>query len=90
MCPLSIVRLPSTGGTAATGGWDTSELALELLFGILLRNRDRISALWPPVYDHLQVRGLARHSLAHYVLPSLHTTAAAATVRWLEHQPWRI
>ncbi len=30
---------------------------LELLFGILLRNRDRIAALWPPVYEHLHVSG---------------------------------
>lgn len=32
-----------------------AELCLELLFTVLLRNRDRISALWPRVYDHFQV-----------------------------------
>ncbi len=35
--------------------WDVSELMLELLFSILLRNRDRIGNLWPMVYDHLNV-----------------------------------
>ena len=35
--------------------WDVAELCLELLFTMLLRNRDRISALWPRVYAHFQV-----------------------------------
>jgi hypothetical protein len=42
---------------AVSRRWDVSELCLELLFGILLRNRDRFAALWPAVYEHLLVRG---------------------------------
>ncbi|KXZ43437.1 hypothetical protein GPECTOR_90g523 [Gonium pectorale] len=34
--------------------WDASELCLELLFTVLLRNRDRITLLWPRAYDHFQ------------------------------------
>jgi brefeldin A-resistance guanine nucleotide exchange factor 1 len=36
-----------------------SELCLELLYCVLLRNRDRISSLWPRVYDHCQVGSYA-------------------------------
>ncbi|PNW80894.1 hypothetical protein CHLRE_07g334100v5 [Chlamydomonas reinhardtii] len=32
--------------------WDASELCLELLFTVLLRNRDRITLLWPRAYEH--------------------------------------
>jgi hypothetical protein len=39
--------------------WDVSELCLELLYYVLLRNRDRISSLWPRVYDHCQVGSYA-------------------------------
>ncbi|KAL6762500.1 hypothetical protein V8C86DRAFT_3130845 [Haematococcus lacustris] len=56
--------IPATGVTAGTAytacrndvsaGWDVSELCLELLYTLLLRNRDRISGLWPTVFDHVQ------------------------------------
>lgn len=32
---------------------DTAELALELLFSLALRNRDRISLIWPQIHDFL-------------------------------------
>lgn len=35
--------------------WDASELCLELLFTVLLRNRDRITLLWPRAYEHFAV-----------------------------------
>jgi len=44
----------AAAGAGITGGWDVAELCLELLFTMLLRNRDRISALWPRVYAHFQ------------------------------------
>ncbi|KAG2488975.1 hypothetical protein HYH03_012417 [Edaphochlamys debaryana] len=31
--------------------WDATELCLELLFTVLLRNRDRITLLWPRAYE---------------------------------------
>ena len=40
---------PSANGPA---NWDVAELCLELLFTVLLRNRDRIAALWPRTYEH--------------------------------------
>ena len=46
----------STSGSSG-GNWDVSELCLELLFTVLLRNRDRISLLWPRIYEHFHVRG---------------------------------
>lgn len=33
--------------------WDAAELCLDLLLVVLLRNRDRLPLLWPPVFDHL-------------------------------------
>jgi brefeldin A-resistance guanine nucleotide exchange factor 1 len=39
--------------------WDASELCLELLFTVLLRNRDRITLLWPRAYEHFAVGGLS-------------------------------
>jgi hypothetical protein len=38
--------------------WDVSELCLEILYCVLLRNRDCISPLWPRVY-HCQVGSYA-------------------------------
>eukprot|EP00798_Chlamydomonas_sp_ICE-L_P006642 gene6642-3299_t len=50
--------IPRVGGpgasAAASAGWDVSELCLELLFTVLLRNRDRIGLLWPKIFDHFQ------------------------------------
>lgn len=34
---------------------DTAELALELLFSLSLRNRDRISLIWPQIHEFLAV-----------------------------------
>jgi brefeldin A-resistance guanine nucleotide exchange factor 1 len=34
---------------------DTAELALELLFSLSLRNRDRISLIWPQIHEYLEV-----------------------------------
>jgi len=33
--------------------WPAAELCLDLLLLVLLRNRDRLQLLWPPVFDHL-------------------------------------
>ena len=47
----------ASGGAGGSGGnWDVSELCLELLFTVLLRNRDRISLLWSRIYEHFHVR----------------------------------
>ena len=46
----SIPRQSSSGPGGAN--WDVSELCLELLFTVLLRNRDRISFIWQRTYDH--------------------------------------
>lgn len=46
----SIPRQSSSGPGGAN--WDVSELCLELLFTVLLRNRDRISLIWQRTYDH--------------------------------------
>lgn len=41
--------------------WDAAELCLDLLLVVLLRNRDRLPLLWPPVFEHLAaiIRGKA-------------------------------
>lgn len=43
--------IPRSSGSGAAN-WDVSELCLELLFTVLLRNRDRISLIWPKTYDY--------------------------------------
>ncbi|WIA18254.1 hypothetical protein OEZ85_009722 [Tetradesmus obliquus] len=40
-------------GSSAMVDWEAAELCLDLLLVVLLRNRDRLSLLWPPVFDHL-------------------------------------
>eukprot|EP00878_Enallax_costatus_P015929 GHUV01016699.1.p1 GENE.GHUV01016699.1~~GHUV01016699.1.p1 ORF type:complete len:757 (+),score=260.66 GHUV01016699.1:586-2856(+) len=52
----------STMDKAAAGvgvDWEAADLCLDLLLVVLLRNRDRLSLLWPPVFDHLSaiIRG---------------------------------
>lgn len=44
---------PLSGGVVPD--WDTVDMCLDLLMVVLLRNRDRILVIWPPVLDHLQV-----------------------------------
>ncbi|KAF8061912.1 hypothetical protein HT031_004172 [Scenedesmus sp. PABB004] len=46
-------------GAPAAVDWEAAELCLDLLLVVLLRNRDRLSLLWPPVLDHLSaiIRG---------------------------------
>jgi hypothetical protein len=50
-----------------TVDWDAAELCLDLLLVVLLRNRDRLPLLWPPVFDHLAsiIRG---KGVSHAVL----------------------
>ncbi len=77
-----IPRPPSNSNNSALS-WDTSELCLELLFTVLLRNRDRITLLWPRAYEHFAVRE-SRASCAaatcHSPAPSYFVSARA--FRW--------
>eukprot|EP00877_Chromochloris_zofingiensis_P013112 jgi/Chrzof1/8054/UNPLg00099.t1 len=40
-------------GSMSAVDWEAAELCLGLLLVVLLRNRDRIQLLWPPVMEHL-------------------------------------
>ncbi|GFR51100.1 hypothetical protein Agub_g13429 [Astrephomene gubernaculifera] len=44
--------IPRPPSSSSQLPWDASELCLELLFTVLLRNRDRITLLWPRAYEH--------------------------------------
>ena len=60
------------GGGAAGGNWDVSELCLELLFTVLLRNRDRISLLWSRIYEHFHVRPDHERSHLSHIYQTVH------------------
>lgn len=62
-----IPRMQANSSSNSSLSWDCSELCLELLFTVLLRNRDRISVLWPRAFEYFQVserEGLFTHSAA--------------------------
>ncbi|GLC38754.1 hypothetical protein PLESTM_000772100 [Pleodorina starrii] len=44
--------IPRSQSSSASLSWDVSEVCLELLYTVLLRNRDRITLLWPRAYEH--------------------------------------
>lgn len=47
--------LPRPSNTPSSAAdWDIAELCLDLLFTVMLRNRDRIALLWPKVYEHFK------------------------------------
>ena len=51
---LALAKTDGTGGSNAAP-IDTAELALELLFSLSLRNRDRITLFWPRIHEFLAV-----------------------------------
>ncbi|EFJ51864.1 hypothetical protein VOLCADRAFT_87471 [Volvox carteri f. nagariensis] len=46
--------IPRSNSSLGSYPWDVSEVCLELLYTVLLRNRDRITLLWPRAYEHFQ------------------------------------
>ncbi|GIL44250.1 hypothetical protein Vafri_1768 [Volvox africanus] len=47
--------IPRQNSSLGSYPWDVSEVCLELLYTVLLRNRDRITLLWPRAYEQFQV-----------------------------------
>lgn len=45
--------LHRSGSSAVLVDWEAAELCLDLLLLVLLRNRDRLALVWPPVFEHL-------------------------------------
>ena len=51
---LALATAEGAGGST-TAPTDTAELALELLFSLSLRNRDRITLFWPRIHEFLAI-----------------------------------